>query len=113
MKLNQYPTAIAQVEEALLKASIDVEVQTELLSFMDGEIEAMIASDSALKNEQHRKARRLDLQQQPDYLQGKIALKEAKEDRERLQIKLNWLRNQFSVAKLEARLQIAQLSAVA
>lgn len=101
------------MEEALLKASIDVEVQTELLGFMDGEIEATIANDSSLKNEQMRKAKRLELQQQPDYLQAKVALKEAKEDRDRLQIKLNLLRNQFSVAKLEARLQVAQLEAVA
>lgn len=113
MKLSQYPQAIAQAEEALLTAIIDVEVQTELLGFMNREIELLIASDEGLKNEQQRKAKRLELQQQPDYLQFLASLKEAKEDRERLQIKLNLLRNEFSVTKLEARLQAAQLEAVA
>lgn len=113
MKLGQYPKAIAQAEEALLTAMIDVEVQTELLGFMDGEIELTIASNEGLKNEQQRKAKRLELQQQPDYLQVLLSLKEAKKDRERLQIKLNFLRNEFSVTKLEERKAIASLEAVA
>jgi hypothetical protein len=113
MKINEYPQAIARIEEKILVVSREVEIQTELLSFMDGEIETAIASDPQLKNEQQRKAKRLELQQQPDYLAAKSSLKEAKEQQARLAIMLNLLRNQFSAAKLEARLQIAQLEAVA
>ena len=113
MKLNEYPQAIALLEEKILVVTREVEIQTELLSFMDGEIETAIAFDSQLKNEQHRKAKRLEIQQQPDYLAAKSSLKAAKEQQVRLAIKLNLLRNQFSVARLEARLQIASLEAVA
>lgn len=113
LKLNQYPKAIACLEESLLQASLNVEIYSEQLSFMDADIEAVIASDNALKNEQNRKAKRLEMQQQPDCLEVKANLKAAKEERSRLAIRLNLLHNQFSVAKLEARLQIAQLEAVA
>lgn len=112
MKLPEFPQAIAHLEEKLFRASHEVEVQTELLSFMDREVEAAIAK-AGLKNEQHRKAKRLELQQEPDYLEVKANLKEAKEERERLTIQLNLLRNQFSVAKLEIKWAIASMESAA
>ena len=69
--------------------------------------------DKSLKNDQHRKAKRLELQQQPDYLQICNSFKQAKEDRDRTLIKLNQLRNEFSVMKLEVRMMIAQLEVAA
>ena len=48
MRLNEYPQAIALLEEKILVVSREVEIQTELLSFMDGEIETAIAFDSQL-----------------------------------------------------------------
>jgi hypothetical protein len=113
MKLSQYPKAIASLEETLLQASLNVEIYGEHLSFMDAEIEIEIACDGDLKNDQMRKAKRLELQQQPDYLDAKTRLKDAKVQRERLSIELNQTRNEFSVAKLEARNAIANLEAVA
>jgi hypothetical protein len=113
MKLNQYPKAIAEIESKILAASREVEIQIERISFLDGEIEAEIAADLSLKNEQNRKAKRLELQQQPDYLEALAKLKEVKEQKERLTIELNQLRNEFSVAKLETRMTIAQLEATA
>jgi hypothetical protein len=62
MKLNDYPQAIALLEEKILVVNREIEIQSELLSFMDGEIETAIASDNALKNEQNRKAKRLEMQ---------------------------------------------------
>ena len=73
----------------------------------------VIASNKELKNEQQRKTKRLELKQEPDYLQVKAALTEATEKRDREVIQLNLLRNQFSVAKLEARQAIANLESVA
>lgn len=113
LKLNQYPKAIACLEESLLQASLDIEIYSEQLSFMDADIEAAIASDSSLKNEQMRKARRLEMQQDQDYLDIKSRLKDAKLQRDRHSIQLNLLKNEFSVAKLEARTAIASLEAVA
>ena len=60
-----------------------------------------------------RKTKRLELKQEPDYLQVKAALIEATEKRDKAVIQLNLLRNQFSVAKLEARQAIANLESVA
>jgi hypothetical protein len=58
MKLNQYPQAIAKVEENLLKTTLDLECWQEELYFLNGEIELAIACDADLKNEQMRKAKR-------------------------------------------------------
>ena len=109
MKLDQYPQAIADTELRIFHAVQEIEIQTERLSFLDAEIEKAIALDKTLKNEQQRKTRRLEFKQQPDYLQAKSALKEAKQTRDSWNISFNLLRNQFSVAKLEMRMAIAQL----
>lgn len=113
MKIQQYPQMIASLEETLLQVSLDVEIYAEHLSFFDGEIETQIAVDGDLKNEQMRKAKRLQLQQDQDYLDVKNRLKEAKVKRERFAIQLNQARNEFAVAKLEARQAIANSEAVA
>ena len=111
--LNQFPLKIAEAETQILGLDRQVSIYKEQLSFMDGEIETAIALNKELKNEQQRKTKRLELKQEPDYLQAKAALTEATEKRDREVIQLNLLRNQFSVAKLEARQAIANFEAVA
>ncbi len=111
--LNQFPLKIAEAETLILSLERTVNIYKEQLSFMDAEIEISIASNKELKNEQQRKTKRLELKQQPDYLQVKVALTEANEKRDKEVIQLNLLRNQFSVAKLETRVAIANLEIVA
>lgn len=111
--LNQFPLKISEAETKILNLDCEVNIHKEQLSFMDADIEAAIASDKELKNEQQRKTKRLELKQQPDYLQTKSALTKATEKRDKALIELNLLRNQFSVAKLEVRQAIASLEAVA
>ncbi len=111
--LKEYPSKIAEVEILILSLDREVNIYKEQLSFMDADIEAAIASDKELKNEQQRKTKRLELRQEPDYLQVKAALTEATEKRDFELIQLNLLRNQFSVAKLETRQAIANLEIVA
>jgi hypothetical protein len=119
--LKEYPSKIAEVETKILNLAQrscafgdrEVNIYKEQLSFMDADIEAEIASNKELKNEQQRKTKRLELKQEPDYLQVKAALTEATEKRDFELIQLNLLRNQFSVAKLETRQAIANLEAVA
>ncbi len=113
MSLNQFPLKIAEAETKVLNLDRQVTIYKEQLSFMDGEIETAIALNKELKNEQQRKTKRLELKQEPDYLQAKASLTEATEKRDREVIQLNLLRNQFSVAKLEARQAIANLESVA
>ena len=110
--LNQFPNKIAEAETKILGLDRQVAIHKENISFMDGEIELQIASNKELKNEQQRKTKRLELRQQPDYLQAKAELTEATEKRDKAQIDLNLIRNQFSVAKLEMRQQIASLEAL-
>ena len=112
-KLKQYPKAIASVEEKLLKLNQEIAIENQLISFLDAELEKAIANDKELKNEQQRKTKRLELQQQPDYLEVKRKLTQVKEERDRQLIQLNQLRSEFSVMKLEVRMQIANLEAVA
>lgn len=111
-QLKKYPTQIASTEKTLLTLNRNIEIQTELLGFLDADIEKDI-SESLCKNDQQRKARRLELQAEPDYMEAKRKLTEVKEERDRATIKLNQLRNEFSVMKLELRIQIAELEAVA
>lgn len=111
--LKEYPSKIAEVEILILNLDRQVNIYKEQLSFMDADIENAIASNKELKNEQQRKTKRLELKQEPDYLQAKAALTEAVEKRDKEVIQLNLLRNQFSVAKLEERKAIANLEAVA
>ncbi|MGK7895079.1 MAG: hypothetical protein AB4372_16025 [Xenococcus sp. (in: cyanobacteria)] len=113
LKLNQFPNKIAEAETKILGLAHQVTIHKENLSFMDGEIELAIAFNKELKNEQQRKTKRLELKQEPDYLQAKASLTEATEKRDKAQIELNLIRNQFSVAKLEMRQKIANLEAVA
>ncbi len=113
-KLKQYPKAIASVEEKLLRLNQEIEIQNQLISFLDADIENAIATMSEfLKNEQQRKTKRLELKQQPDYLEVRRKLTEIKEERDFNLIKLNQLRSEFSVMKLELRMQIANLEAAA
>ena len=111
--LNQFPLKIAEVETKILNLDREVNIYKEQLSFMDADIENAISSNKELKNEQQRKTKRLELKQQPDYLQVKAALTEATEKRDKELIQVNLLKNQFSVAKLEERKAIANLESVA
>ena len=109
MQLKEYPQAIAKAETKLMKLNQEIEIQSQLLSYLDAEIEKSIALDKDLKNEQQRKSKRLELQQSPDYLEIKTNLKEAKDNKDEQLITIKLLINQFSVAKLEAKSQIAGL----
>ena len=113
MNLQQYPRLIADLEAQLLKFNQEVEIQLEILGFLKEDIEMAIAQNKDLKNEQQRKAYRIQQQQQPDYLDITRALKAAKEERDLCQIELNRVKNEFSVTKLETRLHIASLESVA
>lgn len=112
-QLKQYPSAIASVEKELLKLNGEIVIQNQLISFLNADLEKAIANDRELKNEQQRKTKRLELRQQPDYLEVQQKLIQITEKRDLTLINLNQLRNEFSVIKLELKAQIAHLEAVA
>jgi hypothetical protein len=107
MKLNQYPQAILESSKTLLKAERTAKAAKVKLDEMIGQIEADIAFDVEMKNDAQRKARRLELTQQPDY-RALVDLHRAEAERfEDLQVDHAFLERCFSVAKLEARQAIA------
>jgi len=110
MKLNEYPTAIAKLQRQILRLDQDLIVLQETLSFLGVEIEKTVIADATLTNDTKRKAMRLSLQQtDPDYSKAARELKTAQMERDRLDIDLLLLRNQFSVLKLEERRAIAAM----
>lgn len=110
MLLNEYPKAIAKLQYQILDLDQDIIGRQETLNILGVEIEKQIVADSSLTNDTKRKAKRLELQQSDlDYCKASNALKEAQVQRERLDIELLLLRNQFSVLKLEERRAIATM----
>jgi multidrug resistance efflux pump len=113
MNLADYPLAIAKLERRILKTSKCIrrcQTHLEQLSVM---IEQAIATDLDLKNEQQRKAKRLELLSTSDYQSAQRVLQTYGDRRAALEINLTLLKNRFSVAKLEQRAAIAQMEAIA
>lgn len=110
MNLKDYPNAIAQLQRRILDLDQTLIGLTETVSILGVELEKQVLSDPSLTNDSKRKARRLELQQSDlDYCKAANQLKTAQVERDRLDIDLQLLRNQFSVLKLEERRAIATL----
>lgn len=108
MNLSEFPLAIARIERQQLRLSKKIRTAQTHLDKLTGEIECKIAADPELKNDQQRKARRLELTTSGDYQTALTILNTYNDRQAALTINLNLLRNQFSVAKLEIRESIAR-----
>lgn len=113
MNLADYPLAIAKLERRLLRTSKSIRRCQAHLEQITAIVEQTIASDLDLKNDQQRKARRLELMNSNDFLSAQRILQTYSDSRAALEINLTLLRNQFSVSKLELRQWIAQTEAIA
>ena len=113
MKLSEYPIAIFNSQSALINADSAVQKARDIVAACDAEIEQAIAFDPELKNEQQRKAKRHELISEDIYQAALMDQRRAEQERDRLRIELEFLKNQFSVAKLELRLRTAELEAAA
>ena len=112
-QLSKYPMMIHKAENRVLEIQESIAVVVDQLACHDAEIEKAIAKNESLKNEQQRKAYKLDAQREDDYVGLQTELKDLKFQLADAEIDLNLYRNQFSVAKIEARLEIAQLEQAA
>lgn len=107
-QLKEFPQAIAQVQRQLLKTDQQLRQLSESVAILTAAIERQIAFDPTLKNDAQRKARRTELMESDrDYIAAANALKSVQDRRETLLIELQFLRNQFSVLKLDVRAAIA------
>ncbi len=109
MDFADYPLAIAKLERQLLRTSKDMRRYQADLEKLQMAIEQAIAADLELKNEQQRKAKRLELINSDDFQNAQRAVQTHGDRRAELEIDLQLLRNQFTVAKLEKREAIAQV----
>lgn len=109
--LRDYPHEIHKVQLQILRLDRKIRKAQQELDRLTAAIEQAIASDPELKNDQQRKAKRLELMQAPDYTVLTEALTEASERKTRLEIDLQLKRNEFAVRKLEFRDYIASKEA--
>ncbi|HEY9845265.1 MAG TPA: hypothetical protein V6D03_03620 [Candidatus Caenarcaniphilales bacterium] len=109
LKINQYPSVIAQLQRQTLKDEQQIRQLTESISILTAAIDRQIAFDTSLKNESQRKAKRATLiASNSDYITTANHLKIVQDHRDELLIKLQLHRSQFSILKLEWREAIAR-----
>ncbi|EDX75134.1 hypothetical protein [Coleofasciculus chthonoplastes] len=109
MNMSQYPAAIAQAAQTV--NDLDSQIQAVQLNIhrLEASIDKQIAFDSELKNDSQRKARRFELLEvNLEYQHALNTVMRLTNQKANAVANLEYLRNQFSVAKLEARLAIAR-----
>lgn len=109
MRLNYYPDAIARALEVVNEFDQKLARLRQEMAYLEGEAELIVAFDTTLKNEDQRKARRFQiLSNNPTYHTLQTQLVELTTERSSAVAQLERLRDQFNVAKLEARLAIVE-----
>ena len=79
----------SQIEQDLRKAKVELTGLEDSLDLYKFEVEKAIADDATLKNDNQRKAKRLELQNKPDYSQMVANILKAKDKINHLEIELN------------------------
>ncbi|MBD0386474.1 hypothetical protein H6G96_24365 [Nostoc sp. FACHB-892] len=109
MQLSHYPAAIAQAAQRANEIDSQLMAVQHQINRFEGNADRVAAFEIDLKNDAQRKARRFEVllvnQEYQKAIDTQIRLTI---DKANAIGHLEYLRNQFSVAKLEARLAIAQ-----
>ena len=109
MELNHYPGAIAQAAQRVNELDSEIMAVQQLLDRVEGNADSRSAFDADLKNDLQRKARRFEvLLTDREYQTAINTLMRLTAEKANALAHLEYLRNQFSVAKLETRRAIAQ-----
>jgi hypothetical protein len=109
LKLSHYPVAIAQAAQKVVELDYQLVQVREQMTIFEGQADITVATDQSLKNDAQRKAHRFELLQiNQEYQQAQNFLTQLTTEKANAIARLEFLRNQFSVAKLEARYMIAQ-----
>jgi hypothetical protein len=114
MKLSQYPAAIAQAAQAVNELDSQLAAVQLQINRLENNADKISAFEPHLKNDNQRKARRFEvLQVSLEYQQAINTMMRLTAEKANALTHLEYLRNQFSVAKLEVRQAIArQLSGI-
>jgi hypothetical protein len=109
LSLSQYPTAIAQTAQSVTEIEQQIMEAQQHLARLEGNADRVVAFEPNLKNDNQRRARRFEvLQANLEYKHACNAMTRLTTEKSHASARLEHLRNEFSVAKLETRLQIAQ-----
>ncbi len=109
MELSHYPGAIAQASQRVNELDSEIMAVQQLLYRVEGHADTRSAFDIDLKNDTQRKARRFEvLLIDKEYQTATNTLMRLSAEKANALAHLEYLRNQFSVAKLETRRAIAQ-----
>jgi hypothetical protein len=109
LNLDQYPTTIKQAAQNVNEIEHQLSEVRLHLSRLEGNADMVVAFETNLKNDHQRKARRFEvLQTNAEYERGMRVLMHLTTDKANALAQLEYLRNEFSVAKLQVRQDIAQ-----
>ncbi len=108
MQLSHYPAAIAQAAQRVNELDSQMMAVQQHIDREEGNADRVSAFDPDLKNDTQRKARRFEvLLTNQEYQTALNAWLRLTAEKANALAHLEYLRNQFSVAKLEARSAIA------
>jgi len=108
VELSHYPTAIAQAAQRVNEIDSQLMAVQQQVDRFEGNADCAAAFDLDLKNDTQRKARRFELLLvNPEYQQAMDTQMRLTAEKANAIAHLEYLRNQFSVAKLSARSAIA------
>lgn len=109
LSMSQYPSAIAQASQAVNEIDHQIMEVRQHIARLEGNADMVVAFETGLKNDNQRRARRFEvLQINPEYQRAYDALNRLSTEKANAMARLEHLRNEFSVAKLEAQMHIAQ-----
>ena len=109
LSLSQYPGAIAQAAQAVNEIEYRLAEARLHLGQLEGNADKIVAFEANLKNDNQRRARRFEiLQMNLEYKRANDAVNRITTEKANAVARLEHLRNEFSVAKLEVQMAIAQ-----
>ncbi|KZL51235.1 hypothetical protein A2T98_03315 [Nodularia spumigena CENA596] len=109
VELSHYPSAIAEAAQRVNEINSQLMAVQQQIDRFEGNADRAAAFDVDLKNDAQRKARRFEvLLVNHEYQQAMDTQIRLTGEKANAIAHLEYLRNQFSVAKLSARLAIAQ-----
>lgn len=109
MKMSQYPTAIVQAAQVVNELDSQIAAVNQHIARLEGKADRIAAFEQGLKNDNQRRGRRFELLcVDQEYQTAQNTLMRLISEKASAIAHLEYLRNQFSVAKLEARMAIAQ-----
>lgn len=113
MQLSSFPHAIATASYELLKIGAEIRIVRSAILEIEAEIDSCIAFGE-FKNDSQRKAAKSQLLKENNFYDQRCSQLQVLTDKyAHEEIGLNLLKNNFAIAKLEARERIAKLETLA